>query len=360
MALKLSKGRNLPIGLDVGSGSIKMIQLRLEDGDLSLLAAGRGDVPADCLADPRRRVKQLTSVVKEIEHQQQFKGRECIMSLPADMTHVQHVRIPKAGPAQIEPSIREELSGKMPFPVEGAILRYVMVGDVYHDGETKQEVIAVAASQATLEAYVAAARKAHLDVICVNVEPCAIVECFGRLFRRASDTARTILYLDLGMASTQVVLSQGHRMIFARNLRIGGQRMNELVAEGMGITPSEASQIRRQIAAGQMEQAEAVYPHLEGALESITGELTQCLRYFESVFRGQSIERAIFLGGQAYDKRLCQSIAKRLNVPAQIGDPLVRIKQVDDAGVEIGLDHRTPQPNWAVAVGLSLGSELAA
>ena len=68
----------------------------------------------------------------------------------------------------------------------------------------------------------------------------------------------------------------------------------------------------------------------------------------------------VLAGGQAYDKRLCQSLAERLNLPAQIGDPLVRIGRVAGAGLQIGLDRREPQPQWAVAVGLSLGAAQAA
>ena len=88
--------------------------------------------------------------------------------------------------------------------------------------------------------------------------------------------------------------------------------------------------------------------------------MTQCLRYYESVFRSQSVDRAIFVGGQAYDKRLCQAIAQRLNMPSQIGDPLVRMRRTDGAGVDPKLDWRNPQPAWAVAVGLSLGPTVAA
>ncbi len=68
----------------------------------------------------------------------------------------------------------------------------------------------------------------------------------------------------------------------------------------------------------------------------------------------------MFLGGQAYDKHLCQSIAKQMNLPAQVGDPLMRIAHVSDAGLQAGLDRREPQPGWAVAVGLGLGANEAA
>ena len=68
----------------------------------------------------------------------------------------------------------------------------------------------------------------------------------------------------------------------------------------------------------------------------------------------------IFVGGQAHDKRLCQSVAKRLHLPAQVGDPMAGIKRLNQAGVAFGLDTRQPSPSWAVAVGLSLGATLAA
>jgi Tfp pilus assembly PilM family ATPase len=71
------------------------------------------------------------------------------------------------------------------------------------------------------------------------------------------------------------------------------------------------------------------------------------------------VERAIFVGGQAFDKPLCQALARRLNLPAQIGDPLVRIKRSKEATDRLNLDWRQPQPAWAVAVGLSLGPTVA-
>jgi Tfp pilus assembly PilM family ATPase len=95
-------------------------------------------------------------------------------------------------------------------------------------------------------------------------------------------------------------------------------------------------------------------------VDEMTDEFTQCLRYHESVFRNQAVERAIFLGGQAVDKRLCQNIAQRLNVPAQVGDPLVRISSSAAGAPETGIDRREPQPRWAVAVGLSIGGGQAA
>jgi type IV pilus assembly protein PilM len=237
-------------------------------------------------------------------------------------------------------------------------VRHIVAGDVVGDGEVKQEVIAVAAARSALEAYLRMAKRAGLDVVGVNIEPCAIVECFSRLFRRSADAARTILYIDMGAVSTQVVLAHGNRIVFARNLLTAGDRLDQAVADGLKIPIEQVRGMRHQLLNGKDDTGaeDALYNLLDPALDALAEELTQCLRYYESVFRNQSVERAIFLGGQAKDKRLCQAIAKRLNLPAQVGDPLARVTRVEGAGLAIGLDRREPQPNWAVAVGLSLGA----
>jgi len=205
-------------------------------------------------------------------------------------------------------------------------------------------------------------RKAKLDVVGVNVESCAIVECFGRLFRRTSDAERTILFIDMGVRSTQVVFSHGNQIVFARDLEVGGEQFDQAIAEGLRIPIEEVPALRTGLLVDGGEHADAsqVHRHLVGPVDALAGELSKCLRYYESVFRGRPVERAIFLGGQAYDKELCQALARRLNLPAQIGDPLLRVKRPVGADPDKGMDHREPQPEWAVAVGLSIGAESAA
>jgi len=104
-------------------------------------------------------------------------------------------------------------------------------------------------------------------------------------------------------------------------------------------------------------EADRLYEAMGGMLSAMGEEISRCLRYYESVFPSRPVERVVFLGGQASDRRLCQRLAQRLNLPAQIGDPLARIRSSRSAAEEGRLDRRYPQPAWAVAVGLSLGAD---
>ncbi len=361
MSLKIVRTKSLPIGVDMGTSTLKMVQLYMDAKVPTLLAAGSALIPADCRDDFMKRLDFTMRSIRQILKDSAFQGRQSILSLPAEATFVHHVKIPRNTPVTIAQAVANELRGKLPYPPEKAVIRHIVAGEVPGEGEVKREVIAICAERKQLEAYLEMALKAKLDVIGVNVEPCAIVECFSRLFRRDSDTSRAILFVDIGWRSTQVVVSHGSRIVFARNLKRGGQEFDNVTAEGMGISLDEVRDLRRQACHqdGKIDKADELYACLDPVLDCMSEELTQCLRYYESVFRRRDVERVIFVGGQACDKRLCQTLAKRLNLPAQIGDPMVGIKPSTNPGSATPVDCSRPQPNWAVAIGLSLGAQAA-
>lgn len=362
MALKIVRAKVLPIGVDLGTSAIKMAQIRMAEGGIELIGAGLAEIPPACQVDRGRRMGFLSKGIRDILRSGLFRGTQCVLSLPAEETFVHHVRIPRLSPAEAAGAVKAELEGKLPYPVAKAVVRHVVVGNVYGEDTMMQEVIAVSAPRATVDAYLAVARRAKLDVIGINIEPCAIVECFSHLFRRVSDAERTVLFVDIGTASTQAVLARGSQIVFARNLTAGGRQLDAAVATGFGMELEQAKALRREVLAGtaEAEVADELYRHLQVAVDGLADELVQCIRYYESVFRTQPIDRVIFVGGQAFDKRLCQTIAQRINLPAQIGDPLLRVKSPSEVVKASGLDRRQAQPHWTVAIGLSLGTTKAA
>jgi hypothetical protein len=68
----------------------------------------------------------------------------------------------------------------------------------------------------------------------------------------------------------------------------------------------------------------------------------------------------VFVGGEARSRWICQHLAQELGIAAQVGDPLVRMSRVSNISPDSGIDRRQPQPNWSVAIGLSLGPLSAA
>ncbi len=90
-------------------------------------------------------------------------------------------------------------------------------------------------------------------------------------------------------------------------------------------------------------------------LNKLIHELEGCRRYYEATFTNKPVDRLVFVGGEAKHRNLCQHVAREMGLAAQVGDPMVRLSKVADIPPDAGIDPTQPQPNWAVALGLSMG-----
>ncbi len=236
-AVYLAGSLHLPIGVDMGSSSVTLAQVRLvERGsrDVRLVAIDSAKTPGfeenidsgpmSQQSDRRRRFAEI----QEMLSRDHFKGRKCILALPARDCFVQPLSVPREcmeSQQDIQKAIEWELQDKgemffgSPINVQDTVIQHLMTGhEVYEDGLSKEEVITFGVSREVVSQYLKMAKDAKIKVVGLNVEPCALLECFSRLLRRSADMDRSYMFVDLGVTSTQVVLSRGPNMVFARNL----------------------------------------------------------------------------------------------------------------------------------------------
>ena len=87
-------------------------------------------------------------------------------------------------------------------------------------------------------------------------------------------------------------------------------------------------------------------------IETMNDELSMCVRYHRGLFPSRPIDRAILLGGEARQMWLSQQLARRLQLPARLGDPLARFARDESVGGASEILNGQPQPGWAVPCGL--------
>jgi type IV pilus assembly protein PilM len=350
----MARKKTLPIGVDLGSSAAKLVQIRLVNGGAELLACGTIPIPRHIQGDQLARLDYLAKHIPRVLKDENFKGKKCILALPASNTFVRHVRVPKRDRQSTKEAVLQAVQVELPYPIDEAILRHIVAGDIYEGGGIRQEVIVVAMLQSTLRAYLNMFTRIGLDVLGVSVEPVAIVNCFTTLL---ADPDQTTVFVDLGMSSTQVTISRGQKIVFSRNLEGGADHLNRIIAQGLDVEPGEVRLMRMDMQNGKdlQETGEEIRRWTGLWLNGICGEVDKCLRYYESVFRTREMERLIFTGGQAQDTDLCRALAEHLNLPAQIGDSLALLGNTD--GVKTaspGWSDDHPKTSLAVAVGLSL------
>lgn len=388
MVFNLFNNRVNPIAIDIGTDTIKLLQVEPREGQFRMIAGACETIPEEIRAKHADRDSFVVEALKRLLNDG-FKGRQATTCLPSSHMAVQHIRMAKMSAEDLTKALPFEVAGKLPFDAGRAVLRHTVAGEVYQNHEAKQEVILMAAPREAVDRHLGILGRAKLEVVGIHVEPTALIECFAHLFRRKGDENISTLFVDMGAGSTHVVIAHGKSMVFAKHIAVGGDLFNKRVADAVKQDFNAARELRIRLSHHQSQvphlPAGVVVLHasgnehplgakntsasgvpvldeattakmnaaLEEPLETLITELQLCVRYYESIFPGKTIDRAIFIGGESRHVALCQSIAQRLNLPATLGDPLARL--VKDSTTRATMDLRQPQPGWAIAVGLAVG-----
>ena len=233
-----------PIGIDFGTDGLRMAQVEPADGEFRLVAAASAEVPAQIRQDPTARLNFFTETIKDRLASGNFRGRRAVLSLPAAACFIQHLRMPKLDEEELKKAMPWEARGKLPIDPSHALLRHIVAGEVYQDSEQKLEVILLAAAREMVNQLLAAAAKAKLDVVGMNVEPKALVDCFTQIYRRKTDGEATSCYVDIGCTGTRATIARGSRILFARGIPVGGDHFNRAVANAMKMSLEEAKVLR--------------------------------------------------------------------------------------------------------------------
>ncbi len=377
-----------PIAIDFGSRAMKLLQLSSGETP-ALISAVRIETPESLYDDSRRRLLWQFSQLPKAVKMGGFKGKRAAATLPAALTFCKHLQFPRSDNADVRLMVESSLSQQLHCEPSALVFRHVEVGPVA--GGAKTEAIGFAAGREMVEQLMAALRSAKLEPVGMVSEFAALLHGFEYLSKRGEDTKLTSLFLDLGFNTTNVAIAHGRDLVFARCIEHGGRSLDMAAAKQLKVDPSEAQKARldleflckrdREAAVDTRPQTIAAKSDdlnpdrrnpaapsvstsapvaaadsavdLSEALEIITDEIAMCLRYYDAMFPGRRIDRAIFVGGEAAHKGLCQSIARALRLPAQVADPLARVARTGNEAVH-DVDLRTGQPGWAVAMGLCL------
>lgn len=369
-----------PVAIDFGVSGLKMLQL--EPGEQpKLVAAAFLQTPEELVRDNQKRLDfQLQSLPKLVK-QAGFKGRRAVCTIPAWLTAVKCLQVPKVEGASMASMVEAALPAQLGVSAGAIVYRYFETGAASNG---MSEVILLATARDQVDRLVKGLVAAKLDPVGMQSEYTALVHAFDHITRREGDANLTTLYLDIGQGATKIIITRGRELAFARLVEIGGTHLDALAAKQLDCTPVEARRRRhdtgvfvpggaadkptverldrRGPGAGKglsdnllQQPAEAMGPEstdLSEPLEILTDEVMMSVRYYTAQSGGRKLDRVIFVGGEALRRGVCQKIARQLRIGAQAADPFAWVAKT---GTEptLGVDVKQPQPGWAVVMGLS-------
>lgn len=359
--LKFRRTQPLPIALDVGNDSVKMLQLAATPGGLRVSAAAKIAVGESSDGKGRDGVPRIAATLQRMLEQAPFAGRNVVASLPQSLIHLRTLRLAQRPDSDLPAAVRASAAEMFPFDLSRAAVRFLDAGLVRQGADERREIIAAAACDQDVSAFLAELHDAGLHALSLQPAPCATYRCL-ELFPGGPEPEGDVVVralIDVGATHTTVVIGRDAEISFIKSLDIGGHRLSEAVSRKLGITFEEASQLRRRLASMPVSSgprrdpvAGAAFDATRALLEELAHDVALCFRYHAVTFRGKRVGSVTLFGGEAGDRHLRTALAGVLPVSPDVGRPILTI----DASAMKPADRDSASGEWAVAMGLALGA----
>jgi type IV pilus assembly protein PilM len=357
--IRLTRAQVLPIGVDIGHDSVKMLQVEAVGTNLEVTAAAKMPLPAEVKAEPHLRMPLASGLIRQMLRQHPFRGRNIVAALPREIVHMKNLRLPQMPAAELAAVVRFEARNLFPFDTEAATVHFLPAGEVRQGAEVRQEVILMAAKNDDVHDVIDHLHRAGGIIESLDVEPCALYRSVERFIRRKEDENDVHVMVDVGVRRSQVVIGKGREISFIKPIEIGGFHFHDAVSRKLGITAEEAEALRRRLieagdnadpAARRDPVRQAVFDATRGPMEELGREISLCLRYYSVTFRGHRPTRLRLVGGEACDPQLQTLLNSALVIPCEVGKPLFSVNTRKMKPT----DRRGSMSEWALALGLSL------
>ena len=338
------------IGLDIGSSSIKLVQVKSSRKAYSLQNFGIEPLPPGAIidgaiADPGAVSESIRNLIKRIH----LRGKDVALAVSGNSVIIRRLQIPAMEGAALAEQMEWEVKQNVPFARNEVIVDYEVL--VPKTPEGQMEVVLVAAKREIVEQYVEAVKGAGLNPSIVDTGAFAMQNAVEAATGFSHETAAVI---NVGAHfSTIVIVSNGHP-VFHRNLAAGGDTFTEAIRHrlAIGIDGAEAYKVGGGVGGAAEVVPQEVHRVLAQVSEQVSSEFQRTIDFYLGDAVGANLTRVFLTGGSALVPQLPKAIQDRARVPVVIFDPFANIT-VDARRFDVEY-LRANAPVATVAFGLSL------
>lgn len=331
------------LGIDIGTGGVKIAELANEKGRARLMTYAyterrSTDSSLSILDDPKKVAELLMKMVKESG----AIATRAVSGLPQHLVFDAIISIPRVkDPKQRKALIEAQIGKLTPIPFEEMILDSKILDEERKDAEYTR-VLVTGAPKTIVQKYVEIFRLAKLQLSALETEAFALVRSL------VGKDRSNIMIIDMGSRRTNLSVIEKGIPVLSRSLNVGGALVSQQIAQLMGMDLPQAEQMKVDLAkAGKAE----VPPAAEIILQPILNEVHYTFRLLsERGLEADRVEKVILTGGSASLPGLAPYLTQKLDLNVYLGDPFARVaipQTLRPVLDEVG-------PRFAVALGLGM------
>jgi len=336
-------------GLDIGSHSIKAVQLSGTIESPVFVAAGQIETPTEALnraasMEDDEAAESIANSIKVLHKEAHFSTDKVITALPESQIFTRVVELPSLKQKEIKNAIVWEAEQYVPVPMNEVKLDWQVLGNV--PKTDKLEVLLVAAPITLIEHYLKIIRGANLTPLSLETEITSVV----RSLVQRVEGAPTTMIVSIGASTTDLSIVSTGRISFTRSIGTGGHALARGVAQELGFELDQATEYMKTYGLDPTSLEGKIMQAIKPIFDVIVNEIRRVLAYYSTKHPELPVKRVVVTGGAAKLPGLVVYLAEALGLEVQIGNPWEGISLPSQVSKKL-ISEST---SYAVAVGLAL------
>lgn len=346
------------LGIDIGSSSLKVVQLRKEHGQAVLETYGELAIGpyggSEVGQATNLSAEQITETLKDLLREAKVTTTNCGVSIPFARSLLTLVHLPYRKDMQEQKTVIElEARKYIPVPINEVQLEWFVLPKAEPAQFSEKEVAEPSKQKnaSDINVLLVAVHKDELSLLQNVVSAAGLsasfyeIEIFSTIRAVVEDPVKPVMIIDVGAASTKTYVVEHGVVALSHSISVGSQDITRAIAVSGNVSLTQAEALKKK--EGLTDGGTHGTPEL--VFSRIFSEVRRVLMQYETEHK-KSISSIVFTGGGGVTKKLGTYAEKVFSIDVRVADPFAKtsapafMRQVLE---EIG-------PEFAVAVGLAL------
>ena len=319
------------VGFDIGSSSIKICELSAVKETYKLTKFAIQSLPEGAfLGDEIQQYDEVVEVAKALVKAVKPKSSFACVGMWGPNVVSKQIQVPMGSMEEIRDQVMWESEQYIPFEVEESAISYHFIKENEGGGAN---ILLAAAKIETVEKFKSIVRDAGLVAKVADVNQFAIVNIFCHVKKdELEGVTHSVLLLDFGANTTNVIVYRHSAIVFTRELPIGGQRITDEIQKAMGLSYQEAEDLK--VNGDQNGNLpEEIVGIIDSSLGMFLSEIKKTLNFYMTSTGEDRFHCCYVVGGSSLLPGLVESLAKELGMEVLFFNPFEKVdadKKFDD------------------------------
>ena len=337
-------------GLDVGSSSVKVVELEGKMNSLNLVSLGFENLPDNTIVDGQiMELNTVSDVIQNVCNDHQINASQVVTGVSGHSVIVKNIVLPPMSRDELEESIDWHAEEHIPYDLADVSLDYHITAE---NAEATTVLIA-ACKRERIDNLKQVIQFAGKQAVIIDVDTFALQNCYEVNYQPADTEVVTLL--NIGASTMNVNIVQGNRSLFTRDITVGGSQFTDVLQRSLGLSYQQAEAVKRGVPdAAEGVEEKAIEPLMDNVMEMVAMEIQKTFDFYRATSEdgGVAVQKILISGGGSKLAGLPEELSTRLELPVEVLDPFRQIK-VDAR--KFDPDYLSEiMPEMAVAVGLAL------